>query len=67
MSEYYISGDIYVLLIVDLTNTCNDQVFLEILKMKIRIISMFHSITKTREEKDLTLGLKKDTQLRRYY
>jgi len=52
----YISGDIYVLFIVDLT--CNDQVFFEILKMKIRIISMFHSITKTREEKDLTLGLK---------
>jgi hypothetical protein len=28
--------------------------------MKIRIISISHSITKTREEKDLTLKLEKD-------
>jgi hypothetical protein len=35
--------------------TCNDQVFFEILKMKIRSISISHSITKTREEKDLIL------------
>jgi hypothetical protein len=28
--------------------------------MKIRSISIFHSITKTREEKDLTLKLAKD-------
>jgi uncharacterized protein YtpQ (UPF0354 family) len=37
-----------------------DQVFFEILKMKIRSISISHSITKTREEKDLTLKLEKD-------
>ena len=48
---------------IDLLNvelTCNDQVFFEILKMKIRSISISHSITKTREEKDLTLKLEKD-------
>jgi hypothetical protein len=39
--------------------TCNDQVFFEILKMKIRSISISHSIAKTREEKDLTLKLEK--------
>ena len=58
MSEYYLSGDINDLLNVELT--CNDQVFFEILKMKIRSISISHSITKTREEKDLTLKLEKD-------
>ena len=34
MSECYLSGDINDLLNVELT--CNDQVFFEILKMKIR-------------------------------
>jgi hypothetical protein len=58
VSEYYLSGDINDLLNVELT--CNDQVFFEILKMKIRSISISHSITKTREEKDLTLKLEKD-------
>ena len=58
MSEYYLSGDINDLLNVELT--CNDQIFFEILKMKIRSISISHSITKTREEKDLTLKLEKD-------
>jgi hypothetical protein len=56
--QYYLSGDINDLLNVELT--CNDQVFFEILKMKIRSISISHSITKTREEKDLTLKLEKD-------
>jgi hypothetical protein len=55
--EYYLSGDINDLLNVELT--CNDQVFFEILKMKIRSISISHSITKTREEKFLTLKLEK--------
>ena len=58
MSEYYLSGDYNDLLNVELT--CNDKVFFEILKMKIRSISISHSITKTREEKDLTLNLEKD-------
>jgi hypothetical protein len=58
VSEYYLSGDINDLLNVELT--CNDQVFFEILKMKIKSISISHSITKSREEKDLTLKREKD-------
>jgi hypothetical protein len=41
VSEYYLSGDINDLLNVELT--CNDQVFFEILKMKIRSISISHN------------------------
>jgi len=58
VSEYYLSGDNNDLLNVGLT--CNDKVVFEILKMKIRSISISHCITKTREEKDLTLKLEKD-------
>jgi hypothetical protein len=42
---------------------CNDQVFFEILKMKIRSVSIAYSIRKSRDEKEKTLKLENDIQL----
>ena len=40
--------------------SCNDQTFFEILKMKIRSLSINYSINKSREEKNVTLKLEND-------
>jgi hypothetical protein len=42
--------------------SCNDQTFYEILKMKIRSISITYSINKSREEKSLYHTLENDIQ-----
>ena len=42
--------------------SCNDQTFFEILKMKIRSISITYSIKKSREEKSLYRTLENDIQ-----
>jgi hypothetical protein len=42
--------------------SCNDQTFFEILKMKIRSISITYSINKSREEKSLYRTLENDIQ-----
>jgi hypothetical protein len=42
---------------------CNDQVFFEILKMKIRSVSITYSIRKSRDEKEKTLKLENDIQI----
>lgn len=55
ISEYYVSGDINDFLNVKLS--CNDQLFLEVLKMKIRTMSITHSIKKSKEEKQMTADL----------
>jgi hypothetical protein len=49
LSEYYSGGNIDDFLHVEL---CNDQVFFEILKMKIRSVSITYSIRKSRDEKE---------------
>lgn len=58
--EYYESGNIDDLLNVKLS--CNDQVFFELIKMKIRSLSIGYSIQKAREEKAATLLLENDIQ-----
>ena len=50
LSEYYSVGNIDDFLHVELL--CNDQVFFEILKMKIRSVSIAYSITKSQDEKE---------------
>jgi hypothetical protein len=42
--------------------SCNDQIFFEISKMKIRSISITYSIKKSREEKSLYRTLENDIQ-----
>ena len=42
---------------------CNDQVFFEILKMKIRSVSITDSIRKSRDEKEKRLKLENDIQI----
>jgi hypothetical protein len=42
---------------------CNDQVFFEILKMKIRSVSITYSIRESRDEKEKTLKLENDIQI----
>jgi hypothetical protein len=42
---------------------CNDQVFFEILKMKIRSVSITYSIRKSRDEKEKILKLENDIQI----
>jgi len=49
LSEYYSGGNIDDFLYDELL--CNDQVFFEILKMKVRSVSIAYSITKSRDEK----------------
>jgi hypothetical protein len=53
--KYYSGGNIDDFLHVELL--CNDQVFFEILKMKIRSVSITYSIRKSRDEKEKTLKL----------
>ena len=60
LSEYYSGGNIDDFLHVEL---CNDQVFFEILKMKIRSVSITYSIRKSRDEKEKTLKLENDIQI----
>ena len=60
VSEFHQSGDIDDLFHVKFT--CNDQFFLELLKMKIRSVSITHSIAKSREEKAFTHQLETDIQ-----
>ena len=60
LSEYYLSGDINDLLTVKLS--CNDQLFFEILKMKIRSLSITHSIAKSKLEREINVNLEKDIQ-----
>ena len=61
LSEYYSVGNINDFLHVELL--CNDQVFFEILKMKIRSVSITYSIRKSRDEKEKTLKLENDIQI----
>jgi len=61
LSEYYSVGNIDDFLHVELL--CNDQVFFEILKMKIRSVSITYSIRKSRDEKEKTLKLENDIQI----
>ena len=61
LSEYYSGGNIDDFLHVELL--CNDQVFFEILKMKIRSVSIAYSIRKSRDEKEKTLKLENDIQI----
>jgi hypothetical protein len=49
LSEYYSGENIDDFLHVEL---CNDQVFFEILKMKIRSVSITYSIRKSRDERE---------------
>ena len=42
---------------------CNDQVYFEILKMKIRSVSIAYSIKQSRDEKEKTLKLENDIQI----
>ncbi|CAC5374589.1 unnamed protein product [Mytilus coruscus] len=56
--KYYLSGDMEDLLSVELS--CNDQTFFELLKMKIRSLSIHYSINKSKEEKYVTLKLEND-------
>ncbi|VDI18058.1 Hypothetical predicted protein [Mytilus galloprovincialis] len=60
ISEYYLSGDIQNCLDVKLT--CNDQLFFEILKMKIRTLSISYSIEKNREDREHTSKLEKEVE-----
>jgi hypothetical protein len=60
LSEYYSGGNIDDFLHVELL--CNDQVFFEILKMKIRSVSITYSIKKSWDEKEKTLKLEDDIQ-----
>lgn len=60
ISEYYLSGDIQNCLDVKLT--CNDQLFFEILKMKIRTLSISYSIGKNREDREHTSKLEKEVE-----
>ena len=61
VSEYYVGGDIENFLEVNLH--CNDQQFFEILKMKIRSISISYSINRSRKEKENIKTLEKDIQI----
>ena len=58
--EYHMSGDTDDLVNVELS--CNDQVFFEILKMKIRTMSISFSIHKSKKEKEAVLHLETDIQ-----
>lgn len=58
VSEYYVSGDVDNPETVGLL--CNDQIFFEVLKMKIRTISISYSIKKSREQKYLYKEIEKD-------
>lgn len=60
ITEYYTSGDLENLISVKLS--CNDQLFFEILKMKIRSMSIEYSISKSRKEKDRYKKLETDIQ-----
>ncbi|CAC5418185.1 E3.1.11.2 [Mytilus coruscus] len=60
ISEYYLSGDIQNCLDVKLT--CNDQLFFEIMKMKIRTLSISYSIEKNREDREHTSKLEKEVE-----
>jgi hypothetical protein len=61
LSEYYSVGNIDDFLHVELL--CNDQVFFEILKMKIRSVSITYSIRKSRDDKEKTIKLENDIQI----
>lgn len=52
VSEYYLADDITNLFEVKFS--CNDQLFFEILKMKIRSLSITHSIAKNKQAKEAT-------------
>ena len=58
ISEYYSNGDVDDIIKVELS--CNDQNFFEILKMKIRSISIEYSIKKSKQEKETTRILGND-------
>jgi hypothetical protein len=60
ISEYYSNGDVDDIINVELS--CNDQNFFEILKMKIRSISIEYSIKKSKQEKETTRILENDIQ-----
>jgi hypothetical protein len=60
ISEYYSNGDVDDIIKVELS--CNDQNFFEILKMKIRSISIEYSIKKSKQEKETTRILENDIQ-----
>ncbi|CAC5412116.1 unnamed protein product [Mytilus coruscus] len=60
ISEYYLSGDIQNCFDVKLT--CNDQLFFEIMKMKIRTLSISYSIEKNREDREHTSKLEKEVE-----
>ena len=65
VQEYFVSGDCEDLMNVELS--CNDQMFFEILKMKIRSVTISYSIKKSKERKlyfqELELEVKKLEQL----
>ena len=61
LSEYYLGGNIDDFLHVELL--CNDQVFFEILKTKIRSVSISYSIKKSRDAKEKTLKLENDIHI----
>ncbi|VDI73640.1 Hypothetical predicted protein, partial [Mytilus galloprovincialis] len=60
VSEYFSGGDFEDFLHVQLS--CSDQLFLEVLKMKIRSLTISYCIKKSREEKDVFKGLELEIQ-----
>ena len=60
-SEYYLDGRMSDYLNVELS--CNDQLFFEILKMKIRSLTIKYSIKKSREDKQESVKLEDDIQI----
>jgi hypothetical protein len=60
ISKYYSNGDVDDMINVELS--CNDHNCFEILKMKIRSISIEYSIKKSKQEKESTRILENDIQ-----
>lgn len=60
IAEYYLSGDMDNYLNVKLK--CSDQLFFEILKMKIRSSTISYSITKSKKEKIVYENIEKDIE-----
>ena len=60
VSEYFVQGSVDDILNLELS--VEDQMFFEILKMKIRSISIEYSVRKSREEKDTNSKLEQDIQ-----
>ena len=60
IGEYALDGDVDDLF--DIRFSCNDQVFFEVLKMKIRSLSIEYSIRRSKEQKALFVQLEKEIQ-----